>query len=106
MGFEDILGYAALAGVAFIVIGTILLALFPRWGGFRTQRADEEPPSPLEAIVKALVAAFTGFVTIVRDMVTGEAGKYHPGQVFIAVGFLLFLACALLWVVTQIAGGG
>jgi hypothetical protein len=105
MGFEDVLGYAALAGVALIVIGTILLALFPRWGGFRVQRADEAPPSPIEVIVKALAAAFSSFLTIVRDMVTGEAGKYHPGQVLIAVGFLLFLLCALLWVVTQVAGG-
>lgn len=43
MAFEDILGYAALAGVVLVVIGTILLALFPRWGGFRVQRADEAP---------------------------------------------------------------
>lgn len=51
------------------------------------------------------MAAFTGFLTIVRDMVTGEAGKYHPGQIFIAVGFLLFVLCGLLWAVTQVAGG-
>ena len=106
MDFQDIMVYGAVAGLALIVVGTLLLAFFPKWGGFRAQRADQPPPSALDRIVKALVGAFTGFLKIVRDMVTGKAGTYHPGQVLMAVGFTLFFACALLWVVSEIAGVG
>ena len=102
MGFEDVTGIAALVGLALIVIGTILLALFPQWGGFNVQGAEDEQQGALEQIVKAVVGAFTSFLAIVKKMVTGQAGEYHPGQVFIAVGFLLFLLCALLWIVAQL----
>jgi hypothetical protein len=102
MGFEEVTGYAALVGLAMILVGTVLLALFPHWGGFKVQGAEEEPGS-LDRIVRAVIDAFTSFVGIVVKMVSGKAGEYHPGQVFIAVGFLLFLLCGLVWLVAQIA---
>jgi hypothetical protein len=104
MDFQDYLGIAALVGVALVVIGTLLLALVPNWRGFQLQRAEEEPkPGALERLVGAFVDAITGFLSIVRDMVTGAAGKYHPGQVLIAVGFLLFLLCGATWLIAQLA---
>jgi hypothetical protein len=102
MGFEEVTGYAALVGLAMILVGTIVLALFPDWGGFTYQGAEQAQPAPLDRLVKAIVDAFTAFLGIVVKMVSGKAGDYHPGQIFIAVGFLLFLVCSLLWVIAQI----
>lgn len=102
MTFEDVVGYAALAGVVMIVLGTFLLALFPNWGGFKAQGVEEEQASALEKLVAALTEAFTAFLGIVKDMVTGKAGKYHAGQVLIAVGFLLLLTCGVLYVILEL----
>jgi hypothetical protein len=82
----------------------MLLALLPHWRGFELQRAGDEPePGALERFAKALTEALFGFLTIVKDMVTSEAGKYHPGQVLIAVGFLVFLVSAVIWLVAELA---
>jgi hypothetical protein len=98
MTFEDVTVYAAIAGLAMIVIGAFLLALFPAWGGFRPQGVEEQQ-SALEKLIAALVQAFTSFLEIVKDVVTAKAGKYHPGQVLIAIGFLLFLLAAILYII-------
>jgi len=99
--FEDITGYGFLVGIVLIVLGTLLLALFPRWGGFRVQGVEEEKQGALETIVKAIADAFTKFVSVVADMASSER-RYHPGQYCIAIGFLLALLCGLLWIVATI----
>lgn len=104
MDFEDVVAYGAIAGIALIVIGAIVLAVLPNWRGVPARRGAEAPKkaAPGEQIVGALVEAFSGFLKIVTSMLTGKAGRYHPGQVLVAIGFLLLLVCGLLWLVTQL----
>jgi hypothetical protein len=105
MDFEDVVAYGAIAGIVLIVVGAVVLAVLPNWRGVSARRGEEAPqaaPGAAERIVGALVEALSGFLKIVTSMLTGKAGRYHPGQVLVAIGFLLLLVCGLLWLVTQL----
>jgi uncharacterized protein YjeT (DUF2065 family) len=106
MDLQEVFGIGALVGIGLVAIGTLLLALLPHWGGFRLQRTPDEPePGALEQLVTAFVEALTGFLKIVVEMVTSgpDRPSRHPGQVMIAVGMLLFLLCALVLLIAQLA---
>lgn len=103
MSFTDVMGIGALAGIAMIVLGALLLAFLPRWRGFTLQGTEgEEEGSAVRVLFEALAKALAGFLTVVLDIVKGEAGKYHPGQVLVSIGFLLFLICAIVWLAATV----
>jgi hypothetical protein len=107
MSFETAIGIAALAGVGMIILGAILLGLFPNFDGFGTKARSEAAHTDAgNSSVLEIIAKVVGvFLTVVKDIVTGKAGRFHIGQILIAVGFLVFLGCGLIWLGAKASGG-